>query len=148
MGLYLAILFSTVRSVCRFILKFLNNFSYCLSFLLWNSQTTLLDFFTFLFNLWTCFLMTFGIVSYKNVSDLILIQDSFLRIVMFSFHLLKVKPNAITVLVDCTSILLKFFWVNRYVSGGPYLLSFIFYLVFRYVSGGLYLLYFFSLVFC
>ena len=23
--------------------------------------------------------------------------------------------------------LLKFFWVNRYVSGGPYLLSFIFY---------------------
>ncbi|EEG93083.1 hypothetical protein ROSEINA2194_03031 [Roseburia inulinivorans DSM 16841] len=71
--------------------------------------------------------MTFGIVSYKNVSDLILIQDSFLRIVMFSFHLLKVKPNAITVLVDCTSILLKFFWVNRYVSGGPYLLSFIFY---------------------
>ena len=66
--------------------------------------------------------MTFGIVSYKNVSDLILIQDSFLRIVMFSFHLLKVKPNAITVLVDCTSILLKFFWVNRYVSGGPYLL--------------------------
>lgn len=68
-----------------------------------------------------------GIVSYKNVSDLILIQDSFLRIVMFSFHLLKVKPNAITVLVDCTSILLKFFWVNRYVSGGPYLLSFIFY---------------------
>ncbi len=54
-----------------------------------------------------------GIVSYKNVSDLILIQDSFLRIVMFSFHLLKVKPNAITVLVDCTSILLKFFWVNR-----------------------------------
>ena len=68
-----------------------------------------------------------GIVSYKNVSNLILIQDSFLRIVMFSFHLLKVKPNAITVLVDCTSILLKFFWVNRYVSGGPYLLSFIFY---------------------
>lgn len=68
-----------------------------------------------------------GIVSYKNVSDLILIQDSFLRIVMFSFHLLKVKPNAITVLVDCTSILLKFFWVNRYVSGDPYLLSFIFY---------------------
>ena len=66
--------------------------------------------------------MTFGIVSYKNVSDLILIQDSFLRIVMFSFHLLKVKSNAITVLVDCTSILLKFFWVNRYVSGGPYLL--------------------------
>ena len=121
MGLYLAILFSTVRSVCRFILKFLNNFSYCLSFLLWNSQTTLLDFFAFLFNLWTCFLMTFGIVSYKNVSDLILIQDSFLRIVMFSFHLLKVKPNAITVLVDCTSILLKFFWVNRYVSGGLYL---------------------------
>ena len=71
--------------------------------------------------------MTFGIVSYKNVSDLILIQDSFLRIVMFSFHLLKVKPNAITVLVDCTSFLLKFFCVNRYVSGGPYLQSFIFY---------------------
>ena len=40
---------------------------------------------------------------------------------MFSVHLLKVKPNALNVLVDCTSILLKFFWVNRYVSGGPYL---------------------------
>ena len=66
---------------------------------------------------------SFGLLRFS----LILIQDSFLRIVMFSFHLLKVKPNAITVLVDCTSILLKFFWVNRYVSGGPYLLSFIFY---------------------
>ena len=30
---------------------------------------------------------------------------------MFSFHLLKVKPNAITVLVDCTSILLKLFYI-------------------------------------
>ena len=72
-------------------------------------------------------LLRFSLQSLNLFSYLILIQDSFLRIVMFSFHLLKVKPNAITVLVDCTSILLKFFWVNRYVSGGPYLLSFIFY---------------------
>ena len=37
--------------------------------------------------------MTFGIVSYKNVSDLILIQDSFLRIVMFSSFEGKTECN-------------------------------------------------------
>ena len=104
MGLYLAILFSTVRSVCRFILPIISFMK------LSNNSFGLLRFSLQSLNL---FSYDIGIVSYKNVSDLILIQDSFLRIVMFSFHLLKVKPNAITVLVDCTSILLKFFWVNR-----------------------------------
>ena len=84
MGLYLTILFSTVRSVCCSILKFLNNFSYCLSFLLWNSQTTLLDFFAFLFNLlisvsydiWNC---TISECCSSDTNSMLLVRN-----VMFS----------------------------------------------------------------